>query len=104
MEKEVARCVNCRFPLDNDEQDFIDSIKDQPKPKQGDFSICIACGQPYVFVENIADPENLLRHPLTKDQFRAMPMRVQQIIKDAWMLRKDIIDQAEQMKKNRPGL
>jgi hypothetical protein len=85
------RCVNCQSVLDNPGTDIVET-GDRDKPIPGNFTICFACGQPYVYIENISDQENPLRKPITKNEFRAMPMIMQRVIRDAWEFRKRVID------------
>jgi hypothetical protein len=80
--------------LDSPATDIIETGKDE-KPRPGNFTICFACGQPYVYMENIADQANPLRKPITKNEFRAMPLIMQKVIRDAWEFRKTIIDQIQ---------
>jgi hypothetical protein len=89
------RCVNCQSPLDNPSTDVIETgSTDRPMP--GNFTICFVCGQPYVYVENVADQENPLRKPLTKNEFRALPLIMQRVVRDAWDFRKNILDRIMQ--------
>jgi hypothetical protein len=85
------RCVNCNAVLENPEHDLIETGNDV-FPRPGDYTICFSCGQPYVYLQNVSDSEKVIRRPLSKNEFRAMPLIQQRVIKDAWDLRKKIID------------
>jgi hypothetical protein len=55
------------------------------KPRPGDFTICLACGQPYWY------GEALQRHPISKSQYRSMPLHERKIFMDAWETRAAIL-------------
>jgi hypothetical protein len=99
MDQLPERCANCSSLLDNPERDLIETGKED-RPVPGNFTICFACGQPYVYVENIADTHLPLRRPLTKNEFRAMPLITQRVIRDAWDFRKSILNRIKQQMDN----
>lgn len=88
---ETNQCLNCHSNMDADTE--INGTDAKPKP--GDFTICLYCGQPYWY------GESLQRHPISKSQYRAMPMHERKIIMEAWETRAAILQAMK--KKNPPG-
>ena len=60
------------------------------KPRPNDFTICMYCGQPYYF------DEQLEKVPLSQDQYRKLPQHDKDTIKEAWNVRMELLRMAQQ--------
>jgi plasmid rolling circle replication initiator protein Rep len=91
MKTENQRCVNCDMEFNSDTE----VTRSNDQPRANDLTICLYCGQPYYFDEQIK------RVPLSKDQFRKLPAHDKQNLREAWDIRAQLIRDA--IKKNPPG-
>jgi hypothetical protein len=83
MEKEkIETCANCSGEINSNT--CIDGEK-ATVPRPDDLSICMYCGQPYYF------DENLKKVAISKEKYRAMPTAAKDILKEAWKVRAEII-------------
>jgi uncharacterized protein with PIN domain len=80
-------CVHCGGELNANTS--IDGEK-TTMPRPNDFTICMYCGQPYYF------GEQLEKIPLSQEQYRALPMRDKEILKEAWKVRVELLRIAQQ--------
>lgn len=85
---ENTECVNCSMSLNTNTE----ITGNNEQPRINDLTICMYCGQPYYF------NEQLLRVPMSKDEFRKLPAHDKQLLREAWDIRAKLLQEAK--KKN----
>jgi hypothetical protein len=90
MKTENQRCVHCDMEFNSDTE----ISRSNEQPRIHDLTICLYCGQPYWF------DEQLKRVPISQQQFRGMPLHEKQMLREAWDMRAQLIKDA--VKKNPP--